>query len=505
MLPRFPTVVPTTRLHRDDLASSLLRAATRPLPGTVLLPSIATFAAEPYHARWLADVLSSTGAGVTALRGPKFAASYLLALAPVHTSLAAFCKFRGDRLQKRTAAGLALVDAAIAEARETPAAQTADGTPAYVILGVVPSASHATVAGPMGSDDLFRLFAPLLTSARLRRLPVALPADIGLPRVPPALSDRDDVAEYQQPPPSSAAQCVECFRDLTGLAEQAGKALVHLWRHDDPACAQQIERLEPFLRNSPWELQTLRSGALVRPVAIAAGQDGQAATAMTVGGFLDDPFAEWLRGDVEIREFLERFTNVTYTGMLGHVASLVADTDADPAAESRSSPTSHHPLAVVVGVPPLADDLYARAENATSAAAFTCRGWPGCKSAIRSFGSLARQHKNHKRVVPEPHYYIWQICADASARGQGLGSAIMSFVTTAADITDTWAYLENSKADNLTFYARHGFLPCGKIPAFGAVFSKAPVFWPSPRAPRSHVAPEAPAWVTPAPPSEGID
>ncbi len=63
-----------------------------------------------------------------------------------------------------------------------------------------------------------------------------------------------------------------------------------------------------------------------------------------------------------------------------------------------------------------------------------------------------------------PHYYLPMIGAAASARGQGLGGALLSAVTEECDRGHVPAYLESSNQRNLTLYRRHGFEVIEQMP-----------------------------------------
>ena len=61
------------------------------------------------------------------------------------------------------------------------------------------------------------------------------------------------------------------------------------------------------------------------------------------------------------------------------------------------------------------------------------------------------------RYPTTPHYYLPLIGTAASARGQGMGQALLTTVTAECD-RDGWpAYLESTNARNLSLYERHGF------------------------------------------------
>ncbi len=86
-----------------------------------------------------------------------------------------------------------------------------------------------------------------------------------------------------------------------------------------------------------------------------------------------------------------------------------------------------------------------------------------------------------QRVHPtEPsHWYLAILGTDPSARGHGLGSAMMAPILEECDRDGVGAYLESSKEQNLDFYARHGFRVRGE-----RGLPRGPRLWPMWREPR---------------------
>jgi ribosomal protein S18 acetylase RimI-like enzyme len=78
-----------------------------------------------------------------------------------------------------------------------------------------------------------------------------------------------------------------------------------------------------------------------------------------------------------------------------------------------------------------------------------------------------------------PHGYLAILGTDPSARGQGLGSAMIGPVLEECDRDGVGAYLESSKEQNLAFYARHGFRVIAERD-----LPRGPRLWPMWREPR---------------------
>lgn len=79
-------------------------------------------------------------------------------------------------------------------------------------------------------------------------------------------------------------------------------------------------------------------------------------------------------------------------------------------------------------------------------------GSPGSlKRAIKAGELMAHHHPS------EPHMYLFTIGTRSSARGTGLGKALLAPVLAACDRQGIACYLENSNPVNHSYYALHGF------------------------------------------------
>ncbi len=81
----------------------------------------------------------------------------------------------------------------------------------------------------------------------------------------------------------------------------------------------------------------------------------------------------------------------------------------------------------------------------------------------------------------EPHMYLFSIGTRRSARGKGIGKALIAPVLAACDRTRFPVYLENSNPANTGFYRAHGFERMGLF----EVGEGGPVMEPMWREPRS--------------------
>ncbi len=71
--------------------------------------------------------------------------------------------------------------------------------------------------------------------------------------------------------------------------------------------------------------------------------------------------------------------------------------------------------------------------------------------------AMAAGEAMEKHHPTEPHMYLFTIGTRKSARGQGLGKAMLEPVLSACDRDGVACYLENSNPDNHGFYRAHGF------------------------------------------------
>ncbi len=83
------------------------------------------------------------------------------------------------------------------------------------------------------------------------------------------------------------------------------------------------------------------------------------------------------------------------------------------------------------------------------------------KRAIKAGGIMDSHHPK------TPHLYLFTIGTRQSARGSGLGKALLAPVLEACDREKLPCYLENSNPVNHSYYAMHGFermeiFPCGE-------------------------------------------
>ncbi len=105
----------------------------------------------------------------------------------------------------------------------------------------------------------------------------------------------------------------------------------------------------------------------------------------------------------------------------------------------------------------------------------------GVGSMGRLFSLLMRMEKNHPEAR---HYYLFAIGVRSGAQGRGIGSALLRHVLSRCDREQVPAYLENTNAQNLPLYLRHGFEVLQELP----LPSGGPKLWLMLRRPRGNNA-----------------
>lgn len=101
----------------------------------------------------------------------------------------------------------------------------------------------------------------------------------------------------------------------------------------------------------------------------------------------------------------------------------------------------------------------------------------GVRAAYRLAIAGAKTERFHPT---QAHYYLFAIGVVPEAKGQGLGSALISQVLRNCDEEGVPAYLENSKEENIDFYEGHGFEIMREV----NITSSAPPLWLMWREPR---------------------
>ncbi|MBV9514720.1 MAG: GNAT family N-acetyltransferase [Mycobacteriaceae bacterium] len=113
------------------------------------------------------------------------------------------------------------------------------------------------------------------------------------------------------------------------------------------------------------------------------------------------------------------------------------------------------------------------------------QGWLMKPAFLWAFRGRARAGEQVTEMMTEhhpeePHWYLMFIGTDPTARGKGLGQALLHSRLDRCDEEHAPAYLEASKKDLVPYYSRFGFEVTGEI----RLPRNGPSLWPMWRAPR---------------------
>jgi GNAT superfamily N-acetyltransferase len=81
----------------------------------------------------------------------------------------------------------------------------------------------------------------------------------------------------------------------------------------------------------------------------------------------------------------------------------------------------------------------------------------GAETLRRFGGNMEHLGDWHRRLAPEPHWYLMILGVDPPYQGRGVGGELMQPILAECDRNGIPAYLETQKARNVPFYRKHGF------------------------------------------------
>ncbi len=182
-------------------------------------------------------------------------------------------------------------------------------------------------------------------------------------------------------------------------------------------------------------------GEPVTEVHIATTDEAVEVGAVLADGFGEDPVMSWV--------FDEPGRHAKLLALFGFVARetsvpLGATYLADGACAVWTPP----------GIPDWSPEVGAR---------FVEQVAPACTSAdLERLGVLDATMAEHHPA--DDHWYLGELAARSSARGRGLGTALLEASLARVDADGLPAYLESTNPRNVTLYLRHGFEITGTIP-----------------------------------------
>ena len=88
----------------------------------------------------------------------------------------------------------------------------------------------------------------------------------------------------------------------------------------------------------------------------------------------------------------------------------------------------------------------------------------GVEAAARLSHFVEATEAYHRKLVPQPHWYLLLLGVEPSRQGQGLGSALLEASFPAVDAGGYPVYLETLQPDSLPFYQHWGFTVQAQAP-----------------------------------------
>lgn len=179
------------------------------------------------------------------------------------------------------------------------------------------------------------------------------------------------------------------------------------------------------------------------PLRQATGGDWKQLADITADAFAEDPVSRWIFGSPRVIKlaFQVMARNIYLKQGLCHMA-----------ANDAATMWARHDVDLSLPVPGLLK----------LAAGITLYGSRGAIARATHAGEVMMRH--HPSA---PHLYLFTMGVRKTARGRGLGRALLAPVLSACDRDGMPVYLENSNPANSSFYAGHGFerrqvFPCGE-------------------------------------------
>ncbi|MEV0670777.1 GNAT family N-acetyltransferase [Mycobacterium sp. NPDC050441] len=187
-----------------------------------------------------------------------------------------------------------------------------------------------------------------------------------------------------------------------------------------------------------------------RRIEALCREDSQTAADVLADAFYTDPVFSWLLPDAARRaEALRRYFAIAARDVvLRHPGSVAAVGPGGAQGAALILPPGHWRTPISV-----------EARHAVAYARIFGR------RLGHALGALTAIERAHPRF---PHYYLPYIGVVTTARGQGVGSTLLSDLARRCDAEELPAYLEASSPDNARLYRRHGFVTLQQVRPLGA-------------------------------------
>jgi ribosomal protein S18 acetylase RimI-like enzyme len=70
---------------------------------------------------------------------------------------------------------------------------------------------------------------------------------------------------------------------------------------------------------------------------------------------------------------------------------------------------------------------------------------------------MSQTDRLHRRLMPQPHWYLWALGIDPSNQGRGIGDRLLTSGLAHAQEAGFPCYLETQTEENVAFYGKRGF------------------------------------------------
>ncbi len=70
---------------------------------------------------------------------------------------------------------------------------------------------------------------------------------------------------------------------------------------------------------------------------------------------------------------------------------------------------------------------------------------------------IEQSEEVHRRILPDPHWYLVLLGVEPARQKNGIGSALLEYGLSKVDEGRFPVYLETAESENLRFYRKHGF------------------------------------------------